>query len=228
MKILIVAATSMEVKMLVDELELVEEKSHILKVYKLGAVSIDILIAGIGTTFTTFHLTHTLQNNTYDLVINTGIAGSLTSELAIGDVVNVVSEEFADLGTEHRKKFLTLFEAGFMDHNEFPFEKGALKCTYPASWDELKNVRGITTNKSHGRVESIDELKEKFSAHVESMEGAAVLYVCNWMGIDCMQIRSVSNYVELRDSSKWDIPLALLNLKDMLLKILTQIAIPVN
>lgn len=228
MNILIVAATWMEVKLLVDELEKVDEKSHLLRVYQFNGIKIDILIAGIGTTFTTFHLTNTLREKKYDAVLNMGIGGSLTPELKIGEVVSVVSEEFADLGIEKKDEFLTLFESGFMDANEFPFENGILKASKSNAWMNLKKVRGITTNKSHGRESSISEIHTKFSAQIESMEGAAVIYVCNWLGVNCYQIRSVSNYVEPRDSSKWDIPLALENLKETVFKVLENLSVPVN
>jgi len=228
MKILIVAATWMEVKFLVDELEIVEEKSHLLKEYHLNQTNVDILITGIGTTFTSFHLTNALRDKEYDVVFNVGIAGSLSHELEIGEVVNVISDEFADLGTEHQSEFLTLFESGFMDVNEFPFEKGVLKASSPGGFFSLRKVRGITTNKSSGRESSIAELKEKFTAHIESMEGAAVFYICNWVGVRCYQIRAISNYVEPRDSSVWNIPLALENLKTVIIGILHKISIPVN
>jgi futalosine hydrolase len=41
------------------------------------------------------------------------------------------------------------------------------------------------------------------------MEGAAVFYVCLNENIPVLQIRSISNYVEDRDTTKWDIPLAI-------------------
>ena len=228
MKILIVAATWMEVKLLVDELEKVDEKSHLVKEYRFEENVIDILITGIGTTFTTFHLTNTLRERNYDMILNIGIAGSLTRELEIGEVVNVISEEFADLGIEKSDEFLTLFESGFMNVNEFPFENGILKATGTNGWMDLKKVRGITTNKSNGRESSISEVKEKFTAHVESMEGASVFYVCNWMGVDCYQVRAISNYVEPRDSAKWNIPLALENLKETVLMVLKKVTVPIN
>lgn len=228
MKILIIAATWMEVKLLVDEFEYIGEESNFLKEYRLAGNEIDILIAGIGTTFTTFHLTNTLQHGNYQFVINIGLAGSLTRELKIGQVVNVVSEEFADLGIEKKEEFLTLFETGFIDGNEFPFEGGLLKASDSNGLLDFKKVRGITTNKSHGRSSSISEINEKFSAHVESMEGAAVLYVCSWLGVSCYQIRAISNYVEPRDSAHWNIPLALENLKKTVLEVLTKLTVPVN
>ena len=228
MKILIVAATWMEVKLLTDEFNYLEEKSHLLKQYEFAGANIDILIAGIGTTFTTFHLTETLKDNNYDLVLNIGIAGSLSCDLKIGDIVNVVSEEFADLGIEKKDEFLTLFESGFMDSNDYPFEQGVLKATHNNGLFDFKKVRGITTNKSHGNESSIAEISQKFSAHVESMEGAAVFYVCNWLGVSCYQIRAISNFVEPRDSSKWNIPLALENLKESILSVLKKISVEVN
>ncbi|WP_347840264.1 futalosine hydrolase [uncultured Draconibacterium sp.] len=228
MEILIVAATTMEIKLIVDELEKVEELSHLVKSYRLGGLSIDILVAGIGTSFTTFHLVNALRDKKYDAVINIGVAGSLTRELKIGEVVNVYSDEYADLGIEKQHEFLTLFESGYLNVNEFPFENGQLKASNSNGWIKLKKVKGITTNKSYGRDSSIAEIKEKFTAHVESMEGAAVFYVCNWLGVSCYQLRSVSNYVEPRDSEKWNIPLALENLKEEVIGILRLIPVPVN
>lgn len=228
MDILLVAATWMEVNLLVDELEKTGEKSHLFKEYRLGEIDIDILIAGIGTTFTTFHLTNALKDKKYDMVINIGIAGSLTRELKIGEVVNVVYDEFADLGIETQQEFLTLFEAGYLNINEYPFENGVLKASHSNGWIDLKNVRGITANRSHGNQNSIANLHTKYSAHTETMEGAAVFYVCKWMGVDCYQIRSISNYVEPRDSSKWNIPLALENLKETLLELIQNVTIAVH
>ena len=228
MRILIVAATRLEVKLLTDELTFVKELSHLLRRYQTNEIEIDILTTGIGTTFTAFHLTNTLRDNTYNFVLNIGIAGSLDRELKIGEVVSVVSDEFADLGIEKENEFLTLFESGFMDANEFPFEHGILKASDANGFVQLKKVRGITTNKSHGRTSSIDEIKSKFSAQVESMEGAVVFYVCNWFGITCFQIRSISNYVKPRDSSKWNIPLALEKLNETVLDVLKKLIVEVN
>ncbi len=228
MKILIVAATRMEVNMLVDEFAFVKEKNDLLTQYEFAGIDVDLLIAGIGTTFTTFRLTRVLVENSYDLVVNTGISGSLNPALKIGEIVNVISEEFADLGIEKANEFLTLFESGFIDANDYPFENGVLKASNSINLSRFKSARGITANKSHGRKSSISKIRQKFSADVESMEGAAVFYVCNSLGVLCIQIRAISNYVEPRDPSKWNIPLALENLKDAMLTVLDQLTIPIR
>lgn len=228
MKILVIAATWMEVRLLADEMEFIEEKSHNLKEFRYGNMHVDILISGIGTTFTTFHLTSVLKDNKYHMVVNVGIAGSLTRDLEMGETVMVVADEFADLGIEKENEFLTLFESGFVDANEFPFENGLLKASDGIEIPGIKKVRGITTNKSHGRNTSIMEITGKYSAQVETMEGAAIFYVCNWLGVPCFQIRSISNYVEPRDAARWNIPLALENLKNSIVHVFKKLAVPVN
>jgi futalosine hydrolase len=219
MKILITSATWLEIKLLADELNLVSEKHNFWKSGKINGHYIDILITGIGTVFTTYSLTHLLNQNSYDMIINTGIAGSLNSGLKIGDVVNVVSEEFADLGVEAREEFLTLFESGFVNSDEFPFNGGILNATFDnKAFDSLKKVRGLTSNISHGNMESISKIRRKFKADIESMEGAAVFYVSINSGIPCCEIRSVSNYIEPYDKTSWNIPLSLENLKERLME----------
>ena len=49
------------------------------------------------------------------------------------------------------------------------------------------------------------------------MEGAAFFAGCN-KADQFMQIRAVSNYVEKRDKSKWNMPLAIKNLNDYLIE----------
>jgi len=203
MKILLVAATWMEVNLVAEDLGPGEEKSHLLKSYHLGETTVDILVTGIGTVFSTFHLTNVLRDQQYDWVLNIGIAGSLTDKLKIGEVVAVVSDEFADLGVETPTEFLTLFEAGFVNGNDYPFENGALSTdNFLPEGPSLRKVRGITANTTHHQAGSIDKIKSKFSAYVESTEGAAVLYVCRWMGVNFFQIRAISNFVETENLQK--------------------------
>lgn len=218
MKILITSATWLEIKLLADELNPVSEKPDFLKSGKINGHYIDILISGIGTVFTTYSLTQLLNHNSYDIIINAGIAGSLNSGLNIGDVVNVISEEFADLGVEDREEFLTLFESGFVNSDKFPFNGGILKATFNnKAFDSMIKVRGLTSNISHGNEASITKIRRKFRADIESMEGAAVFYVSINRGIPCCEIRAVSNYVEPYDKTNWNIPLSLENLKDRLM-----------
>ncbi len=89
---------------------------------------------------------------------------------------------------------------------------------------ELSSVEGVTGNISHGTPDSITKITSKFDPDVESMEGAAVFYVCMHEKIPFLEIRAISNYVESRDTAKWDIPLAIENLTDELFRFLRKFA----
>lgn len=90
----------------------------------------------------------------------------------------------------------------------------------------LKNlppVSGITVNTVHGNSDSIKKVVRRFHPDIETMEGAAFFYACSQQKIPCLQIRAVSNYVAMRNKSAWNIPLAVKNLNETVIKILDEI-----
>ena len=213
MQTLIVSATFFEIEKLIEDFEFIKIKENFYS-RNTETNSVDILVTGIGIAFTIYMLTKSLNKKTYDLVLNAGIAGSFSDNLKIGDVVQVKNEEFADIGIRSKDSFSTLFEMGFIKANEFPFVDGKLKAANLKKQliPELNQVNGITVNTVNGNKKEIEELKKKFDADIESMEGAAVFYVCQMEKIPFIQIRSISNYVEERNKESWDIPLAINNL----------------
>jgi len=224
MQVLIVSATLLEIKKLIDDLKF-DKKNEQFYYKQLANSTIDVLIGDIGIAFTIYSLSKALSKKNYDLVINTGIAGSLTEKLKIGDVAQVASEEFADLGIRSEREFSTLFEMGFMDKNEFPFTEGKLINPDVENnlFHHLKSVKGITVNAVNGNKKEIEKLKEKFDADIECMEGAAVFYICLMEKIPFAEIRAISNYVEERNKDKWDIPLAIGNLTEEIKYVLKNI-----
>lgn len=221
MNILLVVATKPEVDLLISALGL--EKTEQENFYAGGIYKnhhVEILIAGVGGISTVYFLTRLLQQKKYDLAINIGIAGSFNCKLKIGEVVCVKEDCFADLGVEDGGQFLTLFESKLLKDDVYPFKGGMLRPYYDIpGLPGLPLVKGITVNTVSGTNSTIQKLKGKFSSDIETMEGAAFFYVCLLEGIQCMQIRSVSNYVEIRDKGKWNIPLAVENLKNTIITI---------
>ncbi len=224
MKILFVGATCFELYQFFENLVEVEGEGKNIFHYKWYNLEIDLLIPGIGMTFTAYHLTRALYTTHYDLVINAGIAGSFRDELSIGTVVNVKSEQICDLGIEEGNSVLSLFDAGFMERDQFPFENGRMLNPNHYKELELASVDGLTGNISHGAPESIARISSGFDPDVESMEGAAVFYVCLHEKVPFLEIRAISNFVESRDTTKWDIPLAIENLTDELYRFLRKFA----
>lgn len=226
LKILLVGATVKEISPITAKLKLEDRIDNSFASYKYGAFDIDVLITGIGSVFTTYYLTQTLAYRSYDIVFNVGIAGSFDNYLELGYIVNVYQDQFADLGIEDNDEFFTVFEKELFGHNTFPFTDGILRNNTKykiKEIDKLINVSAITVNKLHGSHDSIDKTIKKFKPEIETMEGAAVSYVCLKEGLPFYQIRSISNYVEIRKVDNWNIPLALENLKDCMIRIFEEL-----
>ena len=128
MKILIVAATSFEIEPLLNAQTL--------------PYPIDTLITGVGMTQTAYTLGKHLALNSYDLIINLGIAGSFDRNLKIGEVVEVTEDRFAELGAEDGESFLSIEDLGFgvSVFRPIPFDNPPF---YPPL---LKKVNAITVN----------------------------------------------------------------------------------
>ena len=183
---------------------------------KNSAVATDFLITGAGMTATTYAMTRKIAKKKYDLALNIGLAGVFREEIKIGEVVNVVTDCFGDLGAEDGDKFLTLSQLGFLDEDKFPFWNGKLKADEAQRYEclrLLKNVKAITVNKVHGNEINIKRVVQKFQPDIESMEGAAFFYVCMMEKIPCIQLRAISNRVERRNRIAWNIDLSIQNLK---------------
>ena len=171
----------------------------------------DILITGVGMMNTTLNLANKLSDTIYDLVINMGIAGSFNSEIKIGDVVEVVEDIFSEIGFEDGDIFSEF--ANFEIKNTFVIEGRT----------NLKKVKGITVNTVHGNQNSIDEIVSRVNPDIESMEGASVFMVCNNFNVPCIQIRSISNKVEKRNTENWNLTLAIENLNSTVKQIISEL-----
>lgn len=199
MKLLIVAATRAEIEPLLSYFEVEEDY------FKIENYEIDVLVTGVGMVPTAFALGQRLTHQRYDLAMNLGIAGSFDPDLAMGDVVLVKQDVFADWGAEDGEEFLSIDALGF---------GASVQLGSPILMKNmnLKEVRGLTVNKVHGNELTIAQTIARLNPQVESMEGAAFFYACSQTSTSCVQIRSISNYVERRNREKWDINLAIGNL----------------
>ena len=225
-EILIVFSTELEAESLLKKIDI--EGISLIKgnTFRLKNVFAEIFISGVGIPLTTYSLTEKLSQKKYDLAINAGICGSYNEDICIGDTVSVILDEFADLGISYGDaSFKTLFEEGLIKPNNHPFNNGKLYNPLKSNIDtELPKVTAITVNTASGNAGQIKFRKEKFDPDVESMEGAAFVYVCRKKNIPFLQIRTVSNKVEDRNKSNWNIPLALDNLGDEIFRILKEIS----
>ena len=215
MKILIVSATKFEIAPLLEKVDSIQSTDGGLLHGKYKQIEIDFLITGVGMTATAYY-SGKIINDSYDAAFNLGICGSFNSNLEIGTVVNVYEDCFSELGAEDGDAFLSLEELKLQGVTKIKNESGAMSIEI----EKLAKVNGITVNTSHGNEKSIENVSQKFHPIVESMEGAAFMFVCENERIPYAQIRAVSNFVEKRNKDNWNIPLAIKNLNETFLRIL--------
>ncbi len=219
MKILCIAATKLELDPLFNRIKASCMFDVDGFVFIRPGLELTFIVSGIGSVLTTFHLTKMLAEKDFDFVLNLGIAGSFVYSLKPGDVVSINEEAFADIGVEDEGSVKTLFEAGLMDRNKFPFQNGRLVSKTDPSLNktlsELQQVKGITVNMASGSEISAKTIFAKFHSEVESMEGAAVFYTCLMENVPFAEIRAISNVVGERNKSKWKMSEAITRLSEV-------------
>jgi len=213
MRILIVSATFAEVKAFANVLKISVVPNININKANYAGHEISLLITGVGMVATAFHMGG-MNRDDFDLAINAGIAGSFSKELQPGQLVNVTTDCFAELGADYGEKFIPLYSMDFAKDFAEPFlnKEGVIKnptLSDNAIINELKQVKGITVNTINGKADRIQMVVDMFAPDIESMEGAAFLFGCLKKGIPCFQIRAISNYIEPRNLNNWNIPLAI-------------------
>ena len=212
--LLIVSATSLEIKPLLLELGEGQEMQNHVSRYRYGQFQVDVLITGVGMVPTAVYTSMVLGLYRYDAVINAGICGSFNIEIPIGEVLNIVTDYLPETGAEDGERFL-----------EFPFSGGKLvndSLFESALIGSLPLSSGVTVNTIHGNAHNIEAFLQRNHADVETMEGAAFMFSCKLHKIRYIQVRSVSNYIEDRNIAKWNIPLAVQNLNRFLIDLLNE------
>lgn len=204
--ILLVAATAKEIAPFIKFIRKDEKQ--------FSQKNIDILIAGIGLTATTYHLTKQMQLKKYQLAIQAGVAGSFDPDQQLGSVVAVTQDTIADQSVVELKKLKTVFDLDLVPADQHPFQSGWLKNTNAVllKSTRLKLVKGISVNQISTDKKMIKFYRDRFAPVTESMEGAAFHYVCLAEKIPFIQLRSISNYIGERNKKNWDMMASIQNL----------------
>ncbi|MEO7800474.1 MAG: futalosine hydrolase [Ginsengibacter sp.] len=183
--------------------------------------SLTKLITGVGLPNAMYQLTRAILLTNYDFVIQAGIAGA-ADKLNLGTVVMINEDTFADAGIYENGTFSTFFDSGFADKDDFPFTNGWLRNDNLPELGML-HCRSVTVNTITDEKAIINYQNKRFNAAVESMEGAALHYVCLMNKVPFLQVRSISNMVGERDKSKWQMSTAINNLNEALPNIINSI-----
>jgi len=209
MKILVTAATSFEIQPAINA---------------FAISNVQFRVTGIGMLATAVSLTKLVLLEKPDIVIQAGIGGAFDTNLPLGKVVAISTETIGDLGVEENNTWKDVFDLKLVEANSAPFTHKHLNNPYLAQLNTtaLEEVPAITVNEISTNQKRILQLQAKYNPTIESMEGAALHYVCNSFQVPFIQLRGISNYIGERDKTKWQMQQAITYLNDTLIKMLHQ------
>ena len=185
-----------------------------------------ICCTGIAAVNTASALTRVLATRPKPrVVIQFGIGGAYEfSGVEIGDVVIAETEVYADVGVqmangdwrgvdaigiplyESPKPFVTEPTTKF--YNRFHCDTWLVLNASKICGD-VRNGTFLTVSTCTGTNERAEELFNQYGSICENMEGAAAAHVCEMFDVPFLEVRGISNLVEHRDKSKWEIPQAI-------------------
>ena len=129
-----------------------------------------------------------------ELVLNFGVVGGLTSEMALSKscvVDKVVHYEYDTTAVDHCKvgQYVNLFEDEFIPTTTWLVDKACH--VHP----ELKRVNCASGDKFVDGKEKKQALHEQFNCDICEMEAAAIALTCYRSGVPCLLIKTVSDAI---------------------------------
>ncbi|MEK6672886.1 MAG: futalosine hydrolase [Nitrospirota bacterium] len=175
-------------------------------------------VSGMGKTNAAHAVTVLIVKYSPDMIILFGVGGAYPeSGLKVGDIAVAEKEVYGDEGVFTREGFqgtdiigIPLLKKGSKKcFNEFPFDKGLIKLVtrHSSFVPNIKIGPFVTVSTCTGTRKRAIELRNRYNAICENMEGAAVVHVCAIYSKPVIEIRGISNIVEERDIERWDIRL---------------------
>jgi futalosine hydrolase len=214
MNCLLVAATAKEIEPFIANYHTSDKRNYI-------EFNLHILITGVGMVATTYKLTDYFKKNKPDIVLMVGIAGCYKTTIPLGTVYAVKNETFGDLGVLENNSWIDVFDLKLILKNTFPFKNKKLENTNKIILERtgLTLVNAITVNQITTSKKQISIMEKKYKPFLESMEGAALHYVCLHENVPFVQIRGVSNYIGERNKKNWKIKEAIQNSNNIIINL---------
>ncbi len=201
---------------------------------KLLNTGILLMNTGIGKVNAAHSATAVIGEFPVRNIINLGVGGAYPeSGLDIGDIAVALKEIYGDEGVISSGGWKNLKSLGipFVQtgrkkyFNEFPFNKNLVKKVLNSVKDigQAKSGNFITVSSTTGIHKRAVELKKRFNAICENMEGAAIAQVCAIYKIPMLEIRGISNIAGIRDKRKWNLKVAAENCQKAVLGVISSI-----
>ena len=176
-----------------------------------GDGDLRVHVLGVGKTNAAMHLPAALRALPgARAVLLFGVAGAYPGRhrAAPGPVKNgalcvVGSDRFGDEGVDTPKGFQDLKALNLGDCGPFPANPRMAQQAAAALGVPI--VRGVTVSTCSGTDASSQRMHRRSGADIETMEGAAVAYVCRQVELPLLHIRAISNWTGDRERGDWNL-----------------------
>ena len=206
-KIAIMGAMPEEIEPIISKLENLKETKYAANTYYEGTYKgqeLVIAYSKIGKVFATLTATSLLQKFGCDTLLFSGVAGAISPELNIGDLI------IADGLCQHDLD-ITAFghPYGYVPEGEvcIPTDVALRNVAKEVAADKgLKLVEGViaTGDQFVANPERKDWIGETFKAHALEMEGASVAVVCSSLEVPFFILRAISDSADMDASFNFD------------------------
>lgn len=210
MTIGIIGAMEEEVSLLKEEMDIKETVEYATMTFCKGVLcgkNVVIVRSGIGKVNAAACTQILVDKFNVDVLVNTGVAGSLDATIDIGDVV--ISTDLVEHDMDTSVFGDPLGQVPRMDTFSFPADPVLIEKAVVANQEANPDIRTFT-----GRIVSGDqfvsskEVKEKlvnvFQGRCTEMEGAAIAHAAYLNKVSCVIIRAISDKAD--NSAEMDYP----------------------
>ena len=222
------AAVPQETKLIRDALaDTCEETVHGLTFYRGQISNTDICLthSGVGKAAAAAAATTLLLTYQPEVLWLLGCGGAYPgSGLQVGDLVLASSETFGDEGVAAPGGFQDLDTMGLAMRDD----NSRLSNIWPVDarlrdWaEQVSNLRSgpfVTVSSCTGTTDKALEIEQRTGGVCENMEGAGVALACQQLSIPMLELRGISNIVEDRDTSRWDLPTGMRKAQEATMKL---------
>ena len=206
-KIAIMGAMPEEIEPIISKLENLKQTKYAANTYYEGTYNGQELVVAyskIGKVFATLTATSLIQKFGCEKLLFSGVAGAISPELNIGDLI------IADGLCQHDLD-ITAFghPYGYVPEGEvcIPTDVTLRNIAKEVASDkDLKLVEGViaTGDQFVANPERKDWIGETFKAHALEMEGASVAVVCSSLDIPFFILRAISDSADMDASFNFD------------------------
>jgi len=206
-KIAIMGAMPEEIEPIISKLENLQKMSYAANTYYEGTYKgreVVVAYSKIGKVFATLTATILIEKFSCDTLLFSGVAGAISPDLNIGDLI------IADGLCQHDLD-ITAFghPFGYVPEGEvcIPTDVSLRNVAKEVAKEKgLKLVEGIiaTGDQFVANPERKDWISETFKAHALEMEGASVAVVCSSLDVPFFILRAISDSADMDASFNFD------------------------